>query len=70
MDGHRIEATVEKDGELTLEGLPFHAGEEVEVIILPRHGVAGGRPSRMRLGTPVMYDRPFDPVATDDWEAA
>ncbi len=34
MQAHRVEATIEQDGTLTLENLPFHAGEVVEVIVL------------------------------------
>lgn len=66
---HRIEMTLQEDGRLTLERLPFPAGQRVEVIILPRpNGPAASDPEPLR-GTPVRYDRPFDPVAGGEWDA-
>jgi len=34
MNTHKIETVLTEDGTLTLQGLPFHAGDTVEVIIL------------------------------------
>jgi len=34
MNAHRIETTLEQNGELTLRDLPFAAGDAVEVIVL------------------------------------
>ena len=34
MNAHRLAATLQEDGTLMLKGLPFHAGETVDVIIL------------------------------------
>jgi hypothetical protein len=34
MNAHKIETVLPEDGTLTLEALPFHAGDVVEVIIL------------------------------------
>ncbi|MEM6753695.1 MAG: hypothetical protein AAF630_12055, partial [Cyanobacteria bacterium P01_C01_bin.38] len=34
MKAHKIETVLNEDGILTLQGLPFHAGDAVEVIIL------------------------------------
>lgn len=36
MFAHRIETTISTEGTLHLSTLPFHKGEEVEVIILRR----------------------------------
>jgi hypothetical protein len=36
MQAYRVETTVADDGQLRPTQLPFRAGEEVEVIILPR----------------------------------
>lgn len=33
---HRVDATLNREGTLVLTNLPFHAGETVEVIVLPR----------------------------------
>jgi hypothetical protein len=64
---HRVETTVGDDGTLTLDDLPFRAGQQVEVLILPRADATAGRGPLH--GTPVRYDRPFDPVADDEWAA-
>ncbi len=64
----KIEITLEKDGTLTLTDLPLHAGERVEVTIVPRtpaHPAEGEYPLR---GKPVTYVDPTEPVQ-DDWEA-
>lgn len=70
MDGHRIEATVVKEGELVLEGIPFHVGDRVEVVIVAKREAVASGPTYPLRGKPVWYDRPFCPVANDDWEAA
>lgn len=36
MQAHRVEAVLSENGTLVLKGLPFQAGEAVEVIILER----------------------------------
>ena len=36
MNAHHVETTLTHNGTLTLRDLPFHAGDVVEVIILPR----------------------------------
>lgn len=69
MQAVRIETTIGENGEVRLTKLPFRAGERVEVIVLPREmraGVAGSFPLR---GVPIVYDRPTDPVAEEDWGA-
>ena len=69
MESHRIETTLEQDGTVTLRGLPFHAGDTVEVTIVPKATLPkqNGYPLR---GTPVTYKDPFEPVAAEDWESA
>lgn len=70
LQAHRIETIVPQDGTLTLEHLPFPAGEAVEIIILPRSASPKqGNPYSLR-STRVRYDQPFEPVAADDWNAA
>jgi hypothetical protein len=48
MNAHRLKAVMSQDGQLLLNGLPFLAGDMVEVIVLSetpetRDGVAGER---------------------------
>lgn len=67
MNAHRIEATINQDGTLTLNGLPFQAGDEVEVIILerpPKPSVDNPYPLR---GQPVEYESPTEPIAESEW---
>ena len=66
---HRVETTLQQDGTLTLEHLPFRAGQSVEVIILPRPDKARAADPYPLRGTPFRYDRPTEPVAEEDWEA-
>lgn len=69
LPAHRVETTLQEDGTLTLEHLPFQAGESVEVIILPHHGSMQREESYPLRGTPIRYDDPFEPAAVDDWNA-
>ena len=66
---YRVETIVAPGGTITLKGVPFRAGEKVEVIILsrkPRRAEASRYPLR---GKPVRYQAPFESVAEEDWEA-
>jgi hypothetical protein len=64
---HRTEAVLTEDGKLSLDHLPFRAGQAVEVIVLPAsRPVGGGQPL---AGSVLRYDRPTDPVAEADWGA-
>jgi hypothetical protein len=68
MDAVRIETTVDDRGEVHLTKLPFPAGEAVEVIIVPQSARRGGTAFPLR-GVPIVYERPTDPVAEEDWDA-
>jgi len=71
LQAHRVETTLSNDGRLVLDDLPFQAGEAVEVIVLPRPLAVVPPPANPYplRGTSAHYDRPFAPVAEDDWEA-
>jgi hypothetical protein len=69
MSEYRIETTLNQDGSLTLTDLPFHAGDAVEVIILPRSERSVGQKNYPLHGTPIKYVNPTDPVAEEDWAA-
>jgi hypothetical protein len=64
---HRIEAVLSEDGKLSLDHLPFRAGQAVEVIVLP--ATRPTLPGPALRGTVLRYDRPTDPVAEADWGA-
>jgi hypothetical protein len=69
MQTYRVETTISQDGNLSIKGLPFRAGEKVEVIV---RGQKRGRktddlyPLR---GKPFTYTDPFESVAEQDWDA-
>lgn len=65
---HRIQAIVNHDKTLTLENLPFHSGEQVEVIILSHPRLESGQNRYPLRGTAIQYTDPTEPVAQDDWE--
>jgi hypothetical protein len=63
---HRIEIVLAEDGKLSLDQLPFRAGQVVEVIVLP---ATTSPPTMYPLqGTVIHFDRPTEPVAETDWE--
>lgn len=64
---HRIEAVLSEDGKLSLDHLPFRAGQAVEVIVLPVSHTT--TPSPALRGTVVRFDQPTAPAAEDDWNA-
>jgi hypothetical protein len=70
MQAYRLEAIVEDDGTLTLQHLPFRAGERVEVIVLEQVSRDGATARYPLRGTRVSYTDPTAPVAEDDWESA
>jgi|GEM_PF-6906988 len=43
MVAHRVETTLQQDGTLLLDNLPFHAGETIEIII--------------RVAPPMLHER-------------
>ena len=70
MNAHRIETVLTETGTLILRGIPFQAGDTVEVIILERrslHPVSNPYPLQ---GTVIRYDDPTEAVSVEDWEGA
>jgi hypothetical protein len=68
MQAYAYKLTLKKKGIITLKDLPINAGEEIEVIVIPR---SGRHPDEKRYpfwGKPVTYLNPTDPVAETDWE--
>ena len=68
MFAYRVETSIDKDGCLTLKGLPFKAGDTVEVIILKnsQHLKKNNYPLH---GKTIRYEHPTEPVAQSDWES-
>ncbi len=78
MNAHKIDTVLSEDGTLTLQDLPFHAGDMVEVIVVktktsqPQPAPPQKPQSDTNLyplhGTVIRYDDPTEPVALEDWE--
>lgn len=77
MNAHKIEVVLTEDGTLTLQGLPFHAGDAVEVIILETKTPQQQAQQLPKSETnsyllhntqPYRYDDPTEPVALEDWD--
>ncbi len=71
MNAHKVETVLTEDGTLTLRGLPFHAGDAVEVIIqTPQRQAALKTQIGTNLyplrGKVIRYDDPTEPVALED----
>ena len=66
---YRVHVQISEDGALTLSGLPFRAGEDVEVIVLAEAPQAGQESRYPLRGQPLRYDQPTAPVAQSDWQA-
>ncbi len=69
MQMYRVETTVSGEGTLTIKGLPFQAGDKVEVIV---RGQEREQERSMRYplrSKPIRYVDPLKSVAEDDWDA-
>jgi hypothetical protein len=71
MEAVRIETTVQPNGRVVVENLPFEEGDLVEVIVLEQAGSkksTSDDPYPLR-GTSYDYEDPFSPlVSPDGWE--
>jgi hypothetical protein len=65
MRAYKIDKIIQKDGVLSLNGLPFQSGEEVEIIILKNDKKTKKHILKNKV---LKYDRPFEPVADNDWD--
>lgn len=68
MQAYRLETIVPQNGTLTIRGVPFRAGEKVEVIILSWHRKRENGERYPLRGKPIRYVAPFDSVAEADWD--
>ena len=69
MSTYRVDATLTENGKITLDDLPFRAGDSVEIIIVTRSGQPTEKQSSPLQGKVIYYDKPTEPVAQTDWEA-
>jgi hypothetical protein len=68
MNAYRIETAIAENGTLTLSGLPFSAGDAVEVIILEPITQVSLLNSYPLQGTPIHYIDSTEPVAFEEWD--
>jgi hypothetical protein len=72
MNAHKLAATLKQDGTILLEGLPFHAGDTVEIIILEQPQEKPTSPPQqteypLQGKQPYRYDEPFESVLDKDY---
>jgi len=63
MNAHRVEITIDQDGTLILNDIPFQAGDAVEVVILELPTAPNGDNCYPLRGQAVEYHSPSEPVA-------
>jgi len=69
MQTYRIETVISPNRILTVRGVPFRAGEKVEVIILSHSRQEEPKERYPLRGKPIRYIAPFDSVAENEWSA-
>jgi hypothetical protein len=67
METYITKTTVTKDGKIAIK-LPFRAGHVVEVVVRDLEKKDRVNPYPLR-GLPYRYEKPFESVAENDWEA-
>jgi hypothetical protein len=68
MRAYKIETTIPANGVLTLDSLPFRAGEAVEIIILSREAQKRETVRGSLRGRVLHYEHPTKPIAEEDWD--
>ena len=63
MEAVRVEATVQSNGRVILDDLPFEEGKQVEIIILESNGIETKQKLNPLKGSVLRYDDPFEPAA-------
>ena len=66
----RIDATIQANGRVILNDLPFEEGKQVEIIVLDSNGKPDAPRVNPLKGSVLRYDDPFEPACPlEDWEA-
>jgi hypothetical protein len=68
MQKYRIATTIANDGMLMIEGLPFQAGDKVEVVVYRREREGEDRGRYPLRDKPIRYIDPFGSVAENEWD--
>jgi len=67
LQAYWVKKTIPADKRVTLTGLPFATGDQVEIVIV-RQAPAPHEETYPLRGQPIQYERPFDSVAETDCE--
>ena len=68
MQAYYVETMVSSNRTLTIKGLPFLAGDKVQVIVRHRKRERERRRRYPLRGKPIRYVDPCGSVAESDWE--
>ena len=68
MEVFRYQTILTKTGLLTLDSLPFSAGDCVQITISKSDATKPSDNPYPLRGTPYRFPNPFEPVAETDWE--
>ena len=70
MEAVRIETTVQPNGRVVVENLPFDEGDKVEIIILEaKEEISDQHEPYPLRGTAYKYEDPFSPlISLEDWQ--
>lgn len=69
MQTYHTEATMTHDGTLTINELPFHIGEKIEVILRRCNHEKPPKEKYPLRGKLIRYDNSYESVAENDWNA-
>lgn len=68
MISYTYKLKVEKKGVINLENLPLDAGDQIEIIIIPRSKTKQATSRYPFWGKTIIYHNPTDPIAESDWD--
>jgi len=68
MKDYTVETKVQRDGSLTIKGLPFRARERVQGIVRSQQAPPGNSDRHPLHGEPVRYADPFSSVGEQEWD--
>ncbi len=71
MEAIHVETTVQTNGRVIVENLPFDEGDTVEITVREKERTPGEKTNPYPLrGAAYRYDDPFSPIVPlQDWEA-
>ncbi|SLM29869.1 conserved hypothetical protein [Desulfamplus magnetovallimortis] len=68
MQTYSNEHIMNQNGTITINNLPFNAGEKISVVIVSKAKTHKAKKRYPFWNKPIKYIDPTEPVALDDWE--